>query len=229
MGLILNLYQKMQEVWTSLNVYYEKIIKFYELFLKIKKGEYKFNFDRNILDLFYLLVHFDIKCFKNLSNFINPSPKNYEIIKKLIETEIVNLDRPSLIDNFNKYYDFPDLLLIEKDNLTISWLKIISINETVKMKIFESLYVQTNGFLEGKIKMYSIQKINITKDLLIRKRNMVDDDETKLSIIASANVITLFSKIALISMARENNYYITRLNILNINKNIIIKIKNYYL
>jgi len=227
LGLILDLYKRMQNIWVNLKIYYESIVEFYTLFLETKKKEYKFKFDKNILDLFYLVVHFDIKCFTNLSKLID-NYDSYSVIKESVEETISKLDRTSLVDKFNKYYDFPSLLEIEKSDLTICWFKIISLNETIKMNIFESLYVQTNGFLEGKVKNYSIYKIHATRDFIVSKRNL-KDPETRDSIIASSNVITFFSKIALISMARENNYYVTRLNSLNINKDVTLAIKNYYL
>jgi hypothetical protein len=125
------------------------------------------------------------------------------------------------------YFDFPNFLIIELTELDIYYFKIFFLIENSKLNIFEYLYKKTNDFLTNEVKQYGLDKINATKKIIMANYNTSDRSSQSL-IIESANAITFFSKISLICMARENNFYIANLNLLNVYKGLCNEIRQYY-
>jgi len=222
LDLLLKLYEKINNIRNYLKIYYEKIVKFYTLLSKTKK--YK---DKSINELFKLVIQFDIECFQNLSSLININSSKVLILKEDINKYKLNLDKSTLSEKLKIYFDFPSLLNIEIDELDSDYFKIASLIENLKLNIFNYLYESTANFLNNDVKNYALEKIYETKKIMLAKYN-TDDPNSKVKIIESANAITFFSKVSLICMARENNYYISKLNLLNIYESLARWMRNYY-
>jgi hypothetical protein len=245
LDLLLKLFKMANDILFFLKKgYYKNTVDFYTLLLETKKKEYKSKKDSEILKLFELTIQFDISCFKRLSATIQEDYTGYLALQKQIETIKNNMDKSTLAEKLKVYYGFPKLLIIAMDDLDVIYFKISLILENAKLAIFESYYNQTLRFLNNEIKTYCLQKIGETRQLLLTQKRKIlpnpttgapnpdvpnlDDTQLKTSIVLSANAITLFSKISLITMTRENHFYISKLNVIHYMMTLCSEIRNYY-
>uniref|UniRef100_A0A6C0KXD7 OTU domain-containing protein n=1 Tax=viral metagenome TaxID=1070528 RepID=A0A6C0KXD7_9ZZZZ len=335
---ILDSFIKLIEIYNEsmklLNKYYISIINFYSELKKIKYAEYEGSEDKkSIFILFLLLIDFDIETFTYLSQIIVTNNEFLQSMKSRIELSNRNTDKTTFVEKLKRYYEYKYLLSIEKNELDICIQKIIQFKEANIMRLLSVSYNKTDIFLNEKLKKFSLNRINSTRDLIkvygsaeeaksyvketrenkldsilnetsdefkiaqkkldVANRNLellrVNDDNTarsrsdidnaielqnqaisefqklksknnlakstaldskksdklsmsqtelkelvkknpfiKKDIIESLDVITLYSKVSLIAMAKETVLITSQLNLINIFYRFLIETKNYY-
>jgi hypothetical protein len=246
---MLNSFIKLIEIFNEsvqlLNKYYLSIVKFYSELKKIKYKAYEGSKDKkSIFILFLLMIDFDIESFTYLSQItlINDDIF-FKNMKSKIEISNKNMDKTTFVEKLKIYYESKNILSIEKNELDVCIQKIIQIKELNTMRLLSVSYNKTDIFLNVKLKNFAFDRINAAKDS-IKLYSEIQEEKSlsqaklkeliktnpilKKKIIDSLDIITLYSKVSLITMARGTVFITSKLNLSNIFYRFLIEIKNYY-
>ena len=153
--------------------YIEKIVVFYsKLFdVKIKDMKSKKEVDKNKIfqmEIYFQLLEFDIKTYKTM--LMNPTFINYiETLRyKIKDTQkkikLINSEQYNYREKIELYYNFPQLLTINKEELDIYILYLFEFNEENESNIWSILFFETSSFFDS-IEKLIFQNISNTREI----------------------------------------------------------------
>ena len=133
-------------------IYIESLIRFYSKLYNIKLKELKGKGEKFKLDTFSQLMQFDIKCYQSLlandtfKDYIKDLKKKFSKVQNFIKK--ITSEKYNYREKFELYYEFPQIINIEKNEFDIYILYLIEFNEQNESNIWQVLFEETDKFFD---------------------------------------------------------------------------------